>query len=158
MMSDNAALASVSYTIIGGSYTQNFDSLPNTPTNVSLGNSTIGWKDDDPAASGSNFSIEGWYLWHPINLSSGEGGFNGNQRMRIGAGTVNTGAFMSFGAAASTEALGGVMSNTLGLANSESYMGLRLTNNTGSTLGQFTLSYNGEQWRNGGNSPGSPSP
>src|SRR6185312_14971581 len=36
-------------------------------------------------------------------------------------------------------------------ANSENYIGLRLTNNTGSTLGQFTLSYNGEQWRDGGN-------
>ena len=31
-----------------------------------------------------------------------------------------------------------------------SHMALRLTNNTGVTLGQFTLAYTGEQWRDGG--------
>lgn len=34
--------------------------------------------------------------------------------------------------------------------NFESYYGARITNNTGVTLVDFTLSYTGEQWRDGG--------
>jgi hypothetical protein len=71
--------------------------------------------------------------------------------MRIGAGTANTGAFMSWGTAATTErALGMVSSGTLAAVSAESYYGARITNNTGGTLVSFTLSYTGEQWRDGG--------
>ena len=31
-----------------------------------------------------------------------------------------------------------------------SYLGMRFTNNTGQTLASFTLTYDGEQWRDGG--------
>jgi hypothetical protein len=34
--------------------------------------------------------------------------------------------------------------------DAESYYGMRLVNNTGRHLASFTLSYNGEQWRDGG--------
>jgi len=144
--------ASVSYTTPGSTYSQNFDSLPNSPENVTLGNSTIGWTDDNAAPGANNFSIVGWYLYHPLPLA--EGGFNGNQRMRIGAGSANTGGFMSFGASGSTErALGDVGSNTLAGPNAPTnsiWLGLRLSNTTGVTLNSFTVTYDGEQWRDGG--------
>lgn len=145
----NEATAAIIYSTAGSSYSQNFDSLPNAPQNTSLGNTTIGWTDDNAAPGAGNFSIVGWYLLHPATIA--EGGFNGRQRMRIGAGTANTGAFMSFGASGSTErALGMVNSNTFGAVGTESYYGARITNNTGRMLTSFTLSYSGEQWRDGG--------
>jgi hypothetical protein len=151
------ARAVVSYNTIDSIYNQNFDSLPITPENVSLGATSagLGWTDDNATPGAGQYSILGWYLYHPIVQS--EGGVNGNQRMRIGAGTSNTGAFMSFGLSGVTErALGGVASNTLAAAGAEMFIGVRLTNNTGATLNSFTLSYNGEQWRDGGSNTGTP--
>jgi hypothetical protein len=145
------ARAQLSYTAPGSVYSQDFNSLPTGPENTSLGNTPIGWIDDTTSPGAGQFSIVGWYLLHPINLSAGEGGANGNQRMRIGAGTANTGAFMSYGAAASSDrALGTLPSNTLAPAGSDIYFGLRLRNDTGQTLDSFTVSYDGEQWRDGG--------
>jgi hypothetical protein len=149
-VSSNAARASIDYNTDGAIYTQNFDSLPNTPENVSLGSTPAGWLDDSTTPAAGQFSIQGWYLFHPILQT--EGGANGHQRMRIGAGTATTGAFMSFGSSASTErALGTLNSNTLAVAGGNAYFGMRLTNNTGNTIYGFTLSYDGEQWRDGGN-------
>lgn len=143
--------AAVIYSTVGSPYTQNFDSLPIATENASLGASPIGWTDDNAGPGVGNFSIVGWYLYHPTTQS--EGGFNNHQRMRIGAGTANTGAFMSFGASTVSErALGTVGSNTLVASNGDIFYGLRLTNNTGVTLGEFTLSYTAEQWRDGGTS------
>jgi hypothetical protein len=143
---------SILYSTALSTYSQNFDTLPTTPENASLGASPAGWTDDNAAPAAGNFSIVGAYLYHPTAQS--EGGFNGKQRMRIGAGTANTGAFMSFGASTSTErAFGSLASNTTAAVvdGGVQYMAMRLTNNTGVTLGSFTLSYDGEQWRDGGN-------
>lgn len=147
------ARGQISYSIAGSTYSQNFDSLPNKPENVTLGTSSIGWTDDNASPGANQFSIVGWYLYHPT--LQGEGGANGHQRVRIGAGTANTGAFMSFGINSnSTErALGDVGSNTITGQNAPTndvWLGFRLRNNTGATLNNFTLSYNGEQWRDGG--------
>ena len=158
---NSAANAAVIYSVEGSTYTQNFDSLPITPENASIETVyTDGWQDDvDPAVSPqSDVSIPGWYLWHSVSPTS-ENGFNGNQRMRIGAGTNNTGAFWSFGTSGSTErALGSVGSTTIANqptgtppANDTRVLrALRLTNSTGQTLTEFTLTYTGEQWRDGG--------
>ena len=146
------AEAAVGYSTPGSTYSQNFDSLPNTPENTSLGNSPIGWTDDNASPGVGNFSIVGWYLYHPLVLA--EGGVNSHQRMRVGAGSANTGGFMSFGASGSSDrALGDVGSNTLAGPNSPTnsiWFGLRLSNDTGITLTDFTLTYDGEQWRDGG--------
>ena len=147
--------AAVIYSTANSTYSQNFDSLPTSPENASLGATPIGWTDDNSSPGAGNFSIVGWYLYHPIAVAEGgfSGGATGNHRMRIGNGSANTGAFMSNGAtgAGSNErAMGSLASGTLAATNAFQYLGLRLTNNTGSTLDQFTLSYNGEQWRNGG--------
>ena len=146
------ARASINYTVAGSTYSQDFDSLPNTPQNATLGNTPTGWTDDNSTPAAGNFSILGWYLYHPVLQA--EGGFNGHQRVRIGAGTANTGSFMSFGSSGGTDrALGDVGSTTLAANNADVYIGLRLNNNTGQTLDSFTMGYNGEQWRDGGNNP-----
>ena len=162
MVLTSAAHAAVVYN--GGTYSQSFDSLPNTPTDTNIETSafTDGWQDDvDPAVSAQNdVSIPGWYLWHSVSPAA-ENGFNGNQRMRIGAGGANTGAFMSFGAAATTErALGAVGSTTIAnqptgtppANDTRILIAARLTNNTADTLNEFTLTFDGEQWRDGGRS------
>ena len=143
--------ASISYTTPASTYSQNFDSLPISPENTSLGNTPLGWTDDNAAPGAGNFSIVGWYLYHPTVPT--EGGFNGHQRFRATAGTQNTGSFYSFGTSGSTErALGDIGSTTLNSTNGgDIFIGLRLSNNTGQTLDSFTLGYNGEQWRDGGN-------
>jgi hypothetical protein len=152
-----AAFGSVSYTTPSSTYSQNFDSLPNTPENTSLGNSPIGWTDDNPSPGAGNFSILGWYLYYPTATT--EGGFNGHQRFRNGSGSSGTGSFYSFGTSGSGErALGDVGANTLapdGQTGNDAgniYFALRISNNTGQTLDSFTLSYTGEQWRDGGTS------
>jgi hypothetical protein len=150
------ARGSVSYLTPGSTYSQNFDSLLNTPQNASLGNTSAGagWTDDNAFPAANQLSIVGWYLYHPTATT--EGGANGHQRLRIGAGTSTTGAFMSWGASGSTDrALGDLGANTLapdGQTGNDAgnlYIALRLSNNTGQTLDSFTLSYTGEQWHTG---------
>src|SRR6476646_6891888 len=77
MLWSNVAPAAVSYSVTGGTYTQNFDTLPITPVNTSLGNSPIGWTDDNASPGAGNFSILGWYLFHATSTT--EGGFSGHQ-------------------------------------------------------------------------------
>ncbi len=144
----------MSYSSAGSTYSQDFDTLPNSPENKSLGSTPVGWIDDTIAPDANQFSILGWYLYHPTAQT--EGGANGHQRLRIGAGTATTGAFMSWGASGSTErALGVLGSSTLASDNPATpdegnlYIALRLRNDTGETLDSFTLGYAGEQWHMG---------
>jgi hypothetical protein len=113
--------------------------------------------DDTAAPPAGQFSIAGWYLYHALQPTGTEVGANGHQRLRAGTGSQNTGAFWSFGATGSTErAIGDVGSTTIaqnpGTGTDQNiYWGLRLTNTTGQLLDEFTISFIGEQWRNGGN-------
>ncbi|MBS1724115.1 MAG: PEP-CTERM sorting domain-containing protein [Armatimonadetes bacterium] len=103
---------------------ENFDSLSNTGTANS-------W------ANGS--TINGWYA---ANVS----GNITTYRADNGSGT--TGALYSFGSTGSTErALGSISSGT----PQTIVYGARIQNNSAGAVTDFTLSYNGEQWRNGGN-------
>jgi hypothetical protein len=64
-----------------------------------------------------------------------------------GTGSSSTGAAYSFGATGSGErALGSVASG-----NFSGYIALSLTNDTSVAFDSFTVRYDGEQWRNGGN-------
>ena len=147
------AKAQVSYSVIDSIYTQNFDTLPNTPENASLGASPLGWIDDNSSPNVGNFSILGWYLYHPVTQS--EGGANNHQRMRAGSGTSSTGAFYSYGESGSTErALASTGSTTMASASQSMYMAMRLVNNTSETISGFELTYDGEQWRVGGTETG----
>lgn len=140
--------AAVPYNTAGSSYTQDFDTLPNTPTNATLVGTNKEWQDDATSPAAGYISIPGWYLWHPIFPSGGEEGFNGHQRLRASSGNSTTGSFYSFGTNASTErALGSLVSTTLADNGDSLFMGVRLTNNTGVTLDKFSLTFSGEQWR-----------
>lgn len=138
-----AVIASpIPYNASGDVYTQNFDTLPNSPENTSL-QSTSPWVQD--------VTLTDWQIWHS-GYTSSEGGADGHQRFRIGPGTSSAGSMYSFGSSGSTDrALGCLSSSTIG----QGRWGIRFMNNTPDTLTEFTLSYVGEQWRDGGATGGS---
>lgn len=142
----------ISYGTSGVEISENFDSLPtDKANNGSVGTSPAGWIDDTTSPGANQFSIPGWYLRHPTDLgATGEGGANQRQRMRLGSGQ-NTGAFWGYATNSSTaeKALGSLGATTIAGDGAEMYMALRLRNDTGSTLTSFTLTYDGEQWRDG---------
>lgn len=151
------ATGAVSYTTPDAIYFQDFNSLPNAPENISLGTTAngLGWTDDTVAPLAGQYSVLGWYLYHPTAVS--EGGVNGHQRFRIGAGTQTTGAFWCFGSSGGTDrALGSLGANTIAPDSPGSpdggnlYIALRLHNDTGVTLDSFTVSYYAEQWHGSG--------
>ena len=112
--------AQVLYADFGVDYTQNFDSLASSSNNA-----TFTWTD--------NLTIVGWYSSRTI--------------YRVGAGTVTNGDLYSFGASGDSDrALGSIGSNATGTIQ----YGVDIQNKTGATISQVTLSYTGEQWRDGG--------
>lgn len=123
------AAGDISLNTIGVTVTQNFDSLATTGT-------------ANPWADGT--TLTGWYAQFsatPANPTT----------YRASTGTDTTGAIYSFGVAgtnAVTErAFGSISSGT----PVDIYYAVKLTNNTGSTLTGLQISFNGEQWRDGGN-------
>jgi hypothetical protein len=121
-----AATVSAQILMSGGVYSQNFDSLANS------GNAN-NWTD--------NFTLPGWYVSQsksPFTVLT--------YSASTGSGT--TGSIYSYGDSSSIErALGSVASGTPG----NFAYGVRFTNDTGLAQGNITVSYTGEQWRNGGN-------
>lgn len=118
-----SAQATVSVTGTSFTYSQSFDSLAASGT-------ANAWANDS--------TLAGWSL------------FNGATALatyRASTGTDNAGAVYSFGSAAGDRALGSVASGTV--ANPT--LVVAFTNNSGHALSGFTLNYDGEQWRNGGN-------
>lgn len=104
--------------------TQNFDSL--TTANFNLTDNT---------------SITGVYALRA----------SGNATPNVATadtGSSNAGGFKNYGTSAATDrALGSAGANSTGTLN----YGVRYKNDTGSTITALTVSYTGEQWRNGGN-------
>jgi hypothetical protein len=139
------------YTDAGSLYVESFDSLPaDMPSNSSIETVYVdGWRDDTFTVPGTHVSVPGWYLYHPISPAN-ENGFNGNQRLRNGPGQ-NTGGFWAFGSSApdTEKALGILGSTTVAANGANMYIALRLVNQTGATLDSFTLTFDGEQWRDG---------
>lgn len=119
------AKAQISYTTAGSNYTQDFDGLyVSVPGNNSTQAATI--------------LPSGWVF--------AEAGTNANTTFRNDNGSSGTGDTYLDGATSSNErALGGFASGSL-----TTQYGASFTNNTGTTLTQFTLSYTGEQWKDGG--------
>ncbi|MDF5707991.1 MAG: Calx-beta domain-containing protein [Nostoc sp. S4] len=93
---------------------------------VSFGTS-IPWVDDS--------TISGWYATRTT--------------YNAGSGTNNTGGLYSFGT--STTALDRALGSIASASTGTIHYGLRLQNNTGSTITQLLVGYTGEQWRNGNN-------
>ncbi len=127
-----SAQGAVAYGVSGSTYLQNFDSLPTAATESAI---VGGWVDDT--------TLAGWFS-------------NQTTLFRVGAGGVSNGSLYSYGTLASTErALGSLGGGTGAAGTGTPYNGLAygvaFVNTTGQTLTSFSLTFTGEQWRNGGN-------
>jgi hypothetical protein len=123
LLSALSAQATVSVTSTAFTYSQSFDSLAGS-------GSANAWTNDS--------TLAGWSL------------FNGTTALttyRAGTGSDNAGGVYSFGLAGGERALGSVASGTV--ANPT--LVAAFTNDSGHALNSFTLNFDGEQWRNGGN-------
>jgi hypothetical protein len=127
---------SVNYSLLGSTYSQNFDGLPATGA-VTVTNRGPHAIQGQLGSTGMN----GWYMTNDRGSSTDtefraqDGSLSGSS----GRGVV------SFGTTGSTDrALG-----TLGTSNQISTFGVYLTNTTGQNLSQVTLNFTGEQWRVG---------
>jgi hypothetical protein len=129
------AQASILIGAPGATYSQNFDTLATT-------GSSNAWLNDS--------TLAGWSLFRqPLPATA-------LTTYAADTGGSNAGAFKSFGSSAATDrALGGVgsggayfgspLSNTVA-----GWIALAVTNGTGAALTGFKLTFDGEQWRDGG--------
>jgi hypothetical protein len=110
----------------GGSYTQDFDSMGSSGTTTP----------------------SGWFV------GTGNGLLNSGTAVAVSTGSSTGANNYNFGVAGTNpvtdRALGSLASSTGGQRDTE----LDITNNTGGSIGQFTLSYDGEEWRTGGSTQG----
>lgn len=127
-----AAGAQISYS--GGTYSQNFDSLASTGSNIP-------WTND--------VTLPGWSLF--ISTGAAAPSYNANN------GGATTGTFYSYGSTDATErALGGLGSGGTYFGSPATgtvagWIAFAATNDGTSTLTEVTVNFDGEQWRNGGN-------
>ena len=124
-----SAVASTDAAIIVGpggiTYSENFDSLP-----TSLA-APVPWEDDS--------TLPGWYAAYTTTVA---------KAFTTSAGGNGTGQLYSFGSVnsvngASDRALGSVATSATGSIRH----GIVFLNNTGETITEFTVAYDGEQWR-----------
>lgn len=112
------------------SYFQTFDTLTSAT-----------WTNDS--------TLDGWYLFNKNSAAI--------TTLNVGTGNTTTGGFYSFGAANSSDRAlgalgsGGTVFGSPGTGAVAGWIALAVTNNTGATITSVSLSYSGEQWRNGGN-------
>ncbi|HTL16964.1 MAG TPA: immunoglobulin domain-containing protein [Patescibacteria group bacterium] len=152
----------VPYTAAGSTYVQNFNSLPNPGTASVNANNPV-------TIAGVTYGLANPFdftfpiLPNSVNPSTGTGvgglglsnsmpGWYGGGELapKFGAspGDQSTGGIISFGL---TNSLNASTNRALGLLATSSTgataFGLKLVNQTASTLGQITLSFTGELWR-----------
>jgi hypothetical protein len=125
----------VPYSVAGSLYIQNFDGLPGSGSFVLAGKGPINLS----AAPVSATNMAGWQI---IMLS----GSNANAGFAVATGSSTGNAVYSLGATNSADRALGSLSSSTGIYA----MGLILTNQTGSPLNHFTVSFTAEQWRKGG--------
>ncbi len=118
----------------GGSYSQNFDTLPTTGT---------------PAAWSNDTTLTGWYALFVVVAAGGTGRDPGGAAVtgiRANDGTTTNGALYSYGTGTNAErALG-----SIGSGSASQVFALVLQNTTGNTYTGFNMSFTSEQWRDGG--------
>lgn len=128
--------AQMSYT--GGLLQQDFNSLPMAGTFdfMDVGLSNLKGPVQLTASPVNATNAPGWSMYARVGSP---------MQLRIDNGNSTTASAYSFGPVAGMDrALGSLGGSHV--AN----LGWRLINNTGQTITQFTLTYRGEQWRNGG--------
>ena len=115
--------AQVSITSVGQTYSQNFNSLPSSGTTT--------WSN--------NSNLSSWYA----DRSSGSGAIS----FYSDSGVSASDGLYSYGSDASDRALGALPGNP-GVGNLS--LGLRIKNNSSSTITALTITYSAEQWRANG--------
>jgi predicted extracellular nuclease len=126
--------ASAQLSYVGGTITQDFDTLPAAGTLTLTETGAVALT----AAPISAVGTAGWSI-APTSASV-------VPKFRVDSGNSSTASHLSCGGVAQTD-------RALGMLASGSYLGragLILVNNTGALLTEFTLTFTGEQWRNGG--------
>lgn len=122
----------------GLSYSQNFDSLASSTTTT-----TVPWAD--------NATLPGWYASRSVMSSSTAYGPFAYTSYRVSGGENNSGWIYSYGTNGvnpiTDRALGSIASGS----TSTNAFGIRFQNDTTDVLGSITISYTGEEWRQGGN-------
>lgn len=132
-----AAQAAIVVTSAAQTYTQSFDTLANT------GTAAVTWANDA--------TLVGWSLFRQPAPGTAIASY------LVGTGSVNTGSFYSFGATAGADrALGSIGSGgayfgSPAAGSLAGWIAAEFRNDSGQALSGFTLNFDGEQWRNGGN-------
>lgn len=122
----------ISITTLGTPYNQNFNTLAPTGTNISWTN---------------NSTIPGWYLFRQPIPGTALTSYNASN------GSSTTGSMFSFGATSNPErALGALASGAAYWGSPASgalagWIAVAFQNNTGTTITQMQMTYDGEQWR-----------
>jgi hypothetical protein len=104
---------------------------------------------NDTTLTAGDSTLNGWSLFNFLNVPIAT--------YNAGTGSSSAGSFYSFGATDVAErALGGVASGGAYFGSPASgavagYIAFAATNTSAATLTSFTLGFDGEQWRNGGN-------
>jgi hypothetical protein len=115
----------------GLTYSQNFDSLASTTTTT-----TVPWTD--------NVTLLGWYGSRAV-------GGPAYTSYRVSGGESTSGWIYSWG----TNGVGALSDRAFGSLSSgtpvTNAIGVRFQNNTANSIGDVTISFAGEWWRNGGN-------
>ena len=107
-------------------------------SSLTVGSLTYTQNFDTLADTGTSSTV-------PAGFGFSEAGTNANTTYSAGTGSGTAGDTYSFGSAASAErAFGGLQSGSLNPT-----VGACFTNNTGATINQFSVTYDGEQWRLG---------
>jgi hypothetical protein len=138
--------AVLDYSSIGSVHTEDFDSLADSGF-------VIPWTNDSTLAGWSLFRATSATNLTPIAISFYE----------ASDGSATAGRFYSFGDTAEDRALGSIGFQNFGDAGGESNIGFGnvlgwitfgIRNNTGQTIEQVNVGFDGEQWRDSGNGPG----
>lgn len=130
-----ATWGAVVYSTAGTTVQQNFDTL--------AASGTPSWTNDS--------TLPGWSLFRQPAPGTAITSYT------PGNGSSNAGAFNSFGTSGSNErSLGGTGSGGAyfdgpASGNVAGWIAVAIQNNTGNLLNSFTVQYDGEQWRDGGN-------
>ncbi len=128
--------AQVSLTTSVTTYSQDFDALALSGTGNAWGN---------------NSTLSGWFLFRQPVPGTAITAYNADN------GGSNAGSFNSYGTASTNEralgaaASGGAYFGSPASGNIAGWIAAAFTNNTGSTLSSANITFDGEQWRNGGN-------
>lgn len=129
------SFSQISLTAPTGNYVQEFNTLASSGS----GNA---WTN--------NLTLEGWFLFRQPVPGTALATYDAS------TGTSTAGSFYSYGLNAGDRALGGLGSGgayfgSPATGNIAGWMAVSFTNNTGGTINEITIAFDGEQWRNGGN-------